>query len=58
VTVRGVAWRITWPIRKSSKQLPGLVFAIFLIVLVCGAPGLPGALHTARAADGKAFTQP
>jgi hypothetical protein len=28
VTVRGVAWRITWPMRKSSKKLPGLVFDI------------------------------
>jgi len=24
--VRGVAWRICWPRRKSSKKLPGLVF--------------------------------
>jgi hypothetical protein len=58
VTVRGVACRITWPIRKSSKQLPGLVFAISLIVLVCREPGLPGPFHTLRAATGKAFTQP
>jgi hypothetical protein len=56
--VRGVAWRITWPIRKSSKQLPGLVFAIFLIVLVCREPATPRAFHTPHAATGKAFTQP
>jgi hypothetical protein len=28
VIVRGVACRITWPTRKSSKNLPGLFFDI------------------------------
>src|SRR5580698_6402379 len=29
-TVRGVAWRMVWPRRKSSKKLPALVLVIEL----------------------------
>jgi hypothetical protein len=28
--VRGVAWTIRWPMRKSSKKFPGFVFALMV----------------------------
>src|SRR3954451_4082920 len=34
VTVRGVAWPITWPTRKSSKKLPLLVLSLLVLSLL------------------------
>src|ERR1039458_6674128 len=48
VTVRGVAWRICWPRRKSSKKLPGLVLVTgdwLNVAAPCSDPARRGHSH-------------
>jgi preprotein translocase subunit SecE len=40
--VRGVACRMVWPSRKSSKKLPGLVLVMASLMFVAEYPGGQG----------------